>query len=479
MQTIDTDIAIIGSGTAGMGAYRAASQHTDRVLLIEGGPYGTTCARVGCMPSKLLIAAGDAAEAIRHAPVFGVQSDGMRIDGRAVMQRVRSERDRFVGFVVDTVEQWPEAQRMRGSARFIDRHTLRIDDHTEVRAARIVIATGTRPKRPADWARALGPRLLVNDDVFDWQDLPESVGVVGAGVIGVELAQALHALGVRVRLFGRGARLLHFSDPEVSAAARALMQQRLDYEEDAQQLQPRLHGDRVRIDWRDSHGDRHDEFDFLLCAIGREPNLDTLDIDAAGLPRDADGKLQIDRDTCQIGDTPVFIAGDVHALSPLLHEAADDGRIAGDNAGRWPDLRAHPRRAKLSIAFSDPQAAIVGERHADLLASGRDIASGEVDWCDQGRARVIARNAGLLRVYGDRASGCFLGAEMIGPQAEHIAHLLAWSLQQGLTVERMLEMPFYHPVLEEGLRTALRDLLGALRMGPTPPARNMDCGPGA
>jgi dihydrolipoamide dehydrogenase len=257
------------------------------------------------------------------------------------------------------------------------------------------------------------------------------------------------------------------------------MQQRLAYVEDAQQLQPSLHGDRVRIDWSDSHGARHDEFDFLLCAIGREPNLDELNIDAAELPRDARGRLQIDRDTGQIGDTPVFIAGDVHALSPLLHEAADDGRIAGDNAGRWPDLRAHPRRAKLSIAFSDPQAAIVGERHADLLASGRDIASGEVDWCDQGRARVIARNAGLLRVYGDRASGCFLGAEMIGPQAEHIAHLLAWSLQQGLTVERMLEMPFYHPVLEEGLRTALRDLLGALRMGPTPPAGSIDGGPGA
>jgi dihydrolipoamide dehydrogenase len=479
MQKLDTDIAIIGSGTAGMGAYRAAAQHTDRLLLIEGGPYGTTCARVGCMPSKLLIAAGDAAETIRHAPTFGVHGGALRIDGQAVMQRVRSERDRFVGFVVDTVEQWPEAQRLRGSARFIDRHTLRIDDHSEVRAARIVIATGSRPKRPADWVRALRQRLLVNDDVFDWQDLPESVGVVGAGVIGTELAQALHALGVRVRLFGRGARLLHFSDPVVGAMARTLMHQRLDYVEDAQQLQPSLHGDRVRIDWTEGNGAQHDEFEFLLCAIGREPNLEALNIEAAELPRDARGHLQVDRDTGQVGDTPVFVAGDVHEQTPVLHEAADDGRIAGDNAGRWPDLRAHPRRAKLNIAFSDPQAATVGERYADLLAGGRDIASGQVDWSDQGRARVMARNAGLLRVYGDRASGCFLGAEMIGPQAEHIAHLLSWSLQQRLTVERMLEMPFYHPVLEEGLRSALRDLLHELRMGPAPPKRNIDCGPGA
>jgi dihydrolipoamide dehydrogenase len=479
MLKLDTDIAIIGSGTAGMGAYRAASQHTDRVLLIEGGHYGTTCARVGCMPSKLLIAAGDAAEAIRHAPTFGVHGDALRIDGQAVMQRVRNERDRFVGFVVETVEQWPETQRLRGSARFIDRHTLRIDDHTEVRAARIVIATGTRPKRPAEWVQALGSRLVVNDDVFDWQSLPESVGVVGAGVIGTELAQALRALGVRVRLFGRRARLLHFSDPLVARTARELMHQRLDYVEDAQTLQPRLQEDRVRVEWSDTAGEQHDEFEFLLCAIGREPNIETLNLDAAELPRNARGDLLIDRDTCQVGDTSVFVAGDVHELTPILHEAADDGRIAGDNAGRWPDLRAHPRRVRLNIAFSDPQAAIVGESHGDLLASGRDIACGQVDWSNQGRARVMARNAGMLRVYGDRSSGCFLGAEMIGPQAEHIAHLLSWSLQQGLTVERMLEMPLYHPVLEEGLRTALRDQLRELRMGPTPPQRNIDCGPGA
>src|SRR5690606_28461658 len=151
---------------------------------------------------------------------------------------------------------------------------------------------------------------------------------------------------------------------------------RLDYVEDAQQLQPSLQGGRVRIDWKDGGDPRHDEFDFLLCAIGREPNIDRLNLEAADLPRDSRGGLQFDRDPGQVGDTPVFVAGDVHEKTPILHEAADDGRIAGDNAGRWPDLRAHPRRVRLGIAFSDPQAATVGERHAELLASGRSIASG-------------------------------------------------------------------------------------------------------
>lgn len=107
MKTINVDVAIIGAGTAGMSAYRAALAHTKNVLVIEAGVYGTTCARVGCMPSKLLIAAAEAAHSAQHAAPFGVVVDSVKVDGQAVMKRVREERDRYVGFVVDSVESWP------------------------------------------------------------------------------------------------------------------------------------------------------------------------------------------------------------------------------------------------------------------------------------------------------------------------------------------------------------------------------------
>ncbi len=119
------------------------------------------------------------------------------------------------------------------------------------------------------------------------------------------------------------------------------------------------------------------------------------------------------------------------------------------------------RRAPLGIVFTDPQIAIVGGGFARLHADA--LAAGEVSFEDQGRSRVMLRNRGLLRVYGDPATGRFLGAEMAGPDAEHIGHLLAWALQAGMTVAQMLEMPFYHPVVEEGLRTALRDLDARIR----------------
>jgi dihydrolipoamide dehydrogenase len=198
MKAMQVDVAVIGAGTAGLAAYRAARSAGASAAIIEGGDYGTTCARVGCMPSKLLIAAAEAAHAVGKAPGFGVHVDGVvRIDGREVMDRVRRERDRFVGFVLREVQDIPDADRIRGHARFVNNHTIEVADHTRVMSKSIVIATGSRAACP-DSFRALGGRLIINDDVFNWHDLPNAVAVIGPGIIGLELGQALHRLGVHV-----------------------------------------------------------------------------------------------------------------------------------------------------------------------------------------------------------------------------------------------------------------------------------------
>ena len=476
MKTLRPDVAVIGAGTAGMTAYRAAREHTDRVVVVEGGPYGTTCARVGCMPSKLLIAAAEAAHTIAEAPAFGVHAGAVRVDGRAVMARVRAERDRFVGFVVEAVERWPDEARIRGHARFVADQVLQVDDHTRIEADRIVIATGSSPALPRAWRDALGDRLLVNDDVFEWQDLPRSIAVVGAGVIGLEIAQALHRLGVRVKLYGRGGRVGPLTDPALQDETRRVLAATLPMNVHADHLALRREGAEVVVS---GTGGPDERFDGLLAATGRRPNVDALGLEHTTLPRDASGVPEVDRRTGQIGATRVFMAGDVSELHPLLHEAADDGRIAGDNAGRWPDIRVRPRRAPLAVVFSDPQIMIAGRSHRDLVDAKVAFETGAVSFEDQGRSRVMRVNRGRLHVYGERASGRFLGAEMIGPAAEHLGHLLAWSAQRGDTVQAMLDSPFYHPVIEEGLRSALRDMQRALRMGPPPVERCLDCGPGA
>lgn len=471
MQTMETDVAIIGAGTAGMSAYRAALAHTPRVLVIEGGPYGTTCARVGCMPSKLLIAAAEAAHNVHTAHAFGVHAASPRVDGEAVMRRVREERDRFVGFVVDAVENWPPAHRLRGYARFLDLHTLQVDAHTVVQAQRIVIATGSQPQVPAAWKHAAGERLIVNDDVFSWQTLPQAVAVLGAGVIALELAQALQRLGVRVHLYGRSERLGPLTDPHLQALSRSVLGQEIPMTLQAADLT--LQRDEQGV-WVHTGG-QSQCFDYVLAATGRRPQLQGLGLEGLDVPLDAQGVPVFDRHTGQIGTLPLFIAGDVNNELELLHEAADEGRIAGDNAGRYPDVRQRPRRAALAIAFTDPPMMLAGATHRDLTHLGQPFVSASVSFVDQGRSRVMLKNQGALQLYAAPDTGRLLGAEMLGPAAEHLGHLLAWSVQRGDTVQQMLDSPFYHPVVEEGLRTALRSLQAQLQL-PTPaPEHCLDC----
>jgi dihydrolipoamide dehydrogenase len=475
MNKLHVDVAVIGAGTAGLAAFRAAKALGKRAVLIEGGPYGTTCARVGCMPSKLLIAAAEAAHAIGAAPGFGVHADNLRIDGRAVMARVRTERDRFVGFVLDGVERIPESERVRGHARFLDAQTLQVDQHTLVQAERIVIATGSQPQIPAV-LRDASKRLVINDDVFEWPDLPESVAVIGTGVIGLELGQALHRLGVRVAVFGRTARIGQLSDPQVTATAAQVLGSELDLRLHASILSVHDEGERVQLRYRSGAGSEHIEhYRYVLAAAGRVPNVRNLGLEHTGLALDAHGVPLYNPATMQCGDSAIFIAGDVNQERPLLHEAADQGRIAGDNAASFPAVHPGLRRTPLNIAFTDPQIAVAGQAFSELAGH---TAFGSVSFEDQGRSRVMRQNCGLLRVYGEFGTGRFLGAEMIGPRAEHLGHLLAWARQNGMTVQAMLDMPFYHPVVEEGLRTALRDLNEKLLRGVPEIEHCADCTPG-
>jgi dihydrolipoamide dehydrogenase len=486
MSMREVEVAIIGAGTAGMSAYREVRKHTDSIALIEGGRFGTTCARVGCMPSKLLIAAAEARHHLTLLPAFGIASDSGRVDGRAVMQRVRDERDRFVGFVLDAVAGFDARHVIRAHAEFADPHTLQLSPALDgtvpaverIRAGRMVIATGSRPTLP-EALRAAGDRLISSDDVFDWQDLPGSVAVFGAGAVGLELGQALHRLGVRVRLLGRGGRMTGISDPEILAVAMRLIGAELPLAADVGEVRVERDGDGVLVHFAEAgSAPASERFDYVLAAAGRRPNVDLLGLARSGLELDANGLPVFDPQTTQAGNSHIFIAGDADADRVLLHEAADEGHLAGEQATRYPAVYKHLRRTPLGIVFSDPQIAYAGQRHRQLLAAGIDFAVGEVSFADQGRARVMLVNRGLLRVYGARGSGLLLGAEMIGPQHEHLAHLLAWAIQSRMTVADVLQLPFYHPTIEEGLRTALRGLLKALGMGSAPPLHCIDCGPG-
>lgn len=453
------DVVVIGSGTAGLNAISELRSAGCDWLLVESGPYGTMCAREGCMPSKLLIAAAERARAVRNAASFGIVVGDWRVDNAALFARLRSLRDDFVDGMIKQTEELPAERRLRGTARFLDPGRLDVAGE-EISARAIVVAAGSIPFIPKPFL-AVRDRIWTSNDIFELESLPQSLAVIGTGAIGIELGQAMQALGVDVQFFSNGPRVGILTDPDLQAGVRTLMQNDYRFHLEANVHTATDAAGRIRLEWTGADGvQSRDVFDRVLVAAGRRPNLAALDLGRCGLPLGKTGLPDVNPTTMQWAASGIFFAGDVNDYRPLLHEAGDEGRIAGRNAARFPDTVAEERRTPLSIVFSHPQMAAVGQSWRQL--QNEDPAIGEVSFANQGRARVIGENNGSLRVYVSKRSGRILGAEMFAPQAEHLAHLLALAVQRQMRVAEMLEMPVYHPVLEEGLRTALRRTLKSI-----------------
>lgn len=441
------DVAIIGAGSAGLSALRAVRRSTENFILINDGIDGTTCARVGCMPSKVLIEIAKTFHQRERFTVLGIRGGrALKLDQAAALRRVRQLRDGYVTGVRATTRGLA-GRYVRGRARFRSAQVLDVGGR-HIEADRIIIATGSRPIIPAEW-NGLQDRILTTDNLFEQRTLPDSIAVVGLGAIGAEMAQALARIGVRATGFDALKQVAGITDAGVNAQALAALRSELPVHLGAAarlrrvgaKIEVRAGGTAVRVDK-------------VLAALGRRPNVDDLDLDRLGVALDKRGVPPFDPTTMQIGDLPIFIAGDVDAHLPLLHEAADEGFIAGHNATR-ASPECFQRRTPLAIVFTDPNVAVVGQSRRNLADA--KIVVGEVDLANQGRLRMAGEDHGRIHVYADAATGRLLGAELCAPRGEHLAHWLAFAVQQGATIADLLRAPFYHPVVEEGLRSALRD----------------------
>ncbi len=323
-------VIVIGAGSAGLAAVQQVRKKSDQFVLINDGPYGTTCARVGCMPSKALIEAANAFHARKKAQAFGIRgSDQLSIDIPAVLQRVQALRDRFVGGVLRSTEALGK-RSIAGRARLLGPNQVAVGDQV-FHASGIVIATGSSPIVPQSW-QALGDRLLTTDTLFEQAVLPARMAVIGLGGVGIEMAQALSRLGVEVHAFDRSDGLAGISDPVVAEAARqALSEEFAIHAGHEVELSGTTSGVRVQA------GPVDIEVDRVLVAIGRKPNLGDLGLEALGVRLDERGPPPFDRSTMQIADLPVFIAGDVNATPVCCTRRPT--RAASRASMQWPMRR--------------------------------------------------------------------------------------------------------------------------------------------
>lgn len=510
--TRQVTVAVIGAGSAGQVAFKQILATTQDCVIISDHFWTTTCATVGCMPSKVLIACAERAYHARHSQDFSVQAK-VNIDGAHVMQHVRQERDRFAGFVQTQVDSWLDNQKIDGKAKIMGKNAdgdILIAVNNDVIACKnLIIATGATPTIPDAWRDTLGDRLLTSDTVFELPDLPKSLAVIGSGAIGLELAQAMARLGVTVTLFNRSEKIAGLSDPAVNQAAidsltslpvnefyPATHLKKTNKSADPQlqddftlQLNSKINtitpqrnatGELtgITICFEDKTGHAHQaDYSYVLVAMGRETQLDRLGVANIGIQLDEKNRPnELNPVTGQIGDLPVYVVGDANAFMPLMHVASFQGKQAGNQVVNDINQRIKKSRqskqstqstqaaqlpVNLGIVFCQPQIAQVGQNYATLkkqnAAQKDDLLIGEVSFANQGRSRVMGENQGLLRIYADK-KGTILGASMVAPDAEYMAHLLALAIMQQMTVTQMLAMPFYHPTVLEGLRTALQQV---------------------
>ena len=456
----EVDVAIIGAGSAGLYALSQVMRLGKSYIVINGGELGTTCARVGCMPSKVLI---QAAEDFYRRKAFereGIEGgELLRIDRPEVMEFVRELRDGFVERVIGNNQKRLAEHTINGLAEYVSPTEIRVGDET-IHCKASVIATGSSPVIPPAWQRGFSDYIITTDQLFELEELPDSVAVVGLGVIGLEIGQALSRLGIDVTGIDMADKIGGIEDPDANTIAIEALQREFPIWL-GQPAEISKDGDKLRV----TAGDNSVLVDKLFVSMGRTPNVEALKLENIGSPLDEAGIPHHNPNTMQCGDAPVFLAGDVTGTHPLLHEAGDDGRIAGINASS-DTITAYKRKTPLAIIFSDPNIALIGTPWSEL--DFEQTAIGEVKMAPVGRAQMMSKNRGVIRVYADKTDGKLLGATLVCVKGENLAHLLAWCIQQNLTVFDVLRMPFYHPVIEEALQAALRFLAQKVENQPGP-----------
>jgi dihydrolipoamide dehydrogenase len=445
LDELDFDVVVIGAGTAGLAAAEAAHAEGARVAVVDHGPLGTLCARLGCMPSKVLLQSTLALSHARRLGTLGVVLDAPpALDWPRLRARKSELVADFVGEIVHATETSKTFTLLRGVAEFIDDRSLDVAGRRVV-GKRWVLAAGSSPVRPPIPGLGEVPTLtLTSDDVFELDSIPRSVAVIGSGAIGTELGQFLARAGADVHILSHDDRLAGLSPGALQDALVAPLARELTLHRFARIERVRREGDGIAL-VLEREGELHVER--ILLAAGRRPNLDRL-----GLPRIGvllEKGIPIHDEYLRTTNPSVFVAGDAAGPPAILHTATIQGRAAGRNAARVGRLERPRLAPALRVVFCEPIVATVGLDPDAAERAGHRVCVAVRPWSDQGKARIMDETEGLAQLVIDRDTRKVLGCQLVGPCADLLVHLVSYAMHFGATVDDLLALHHYHPTLAE------------------------------
>jgi pyruvate/2-oxoglutarate dehydrogenase complex dihydrolipoamide dehydrogenase (E3) component len=457
METLTPDICVIGAGSGGLSVAAAAAAFGVPVVLVEKGKMGGDCLNYGCVPSKALLAAARRAQALRTSAPFGVASQRPGIDFAKVHGHVHGviaaiapndSKERFTGLGVRVIE---------GAARFKDRHTVAVGDAIEIKARRFVVATGSMPAAPPIPGLDQVP-YLTNETIFDLTACPEHLAVVGAGPVGLELAQAFRRLGANVTVLEAAVPLAK-DDPECAAIVLdQLAREGIAIRAGAEvvRVEP---GARPRVVVATSGGEETIEASHLLVATGRRPNIEGLDLAAARIKSGPRG-IVVDK-RLRTSNKKVYAVGDVAGGPQFTHVANYHAGLVIRNALFRLPARVDEHTIPW-VTYTDPELAQVGTTEAEADQRRARIRVLRWPYHENDRAQAERETRGHIKVI-TTSSGRILGATIVGAHAGELIATWALAIAQGLNIRAFAGMVVPYPTFAEiGKRAAIGYFAGSL-----------------
>ncbi len=458
------DLAVVGGGTAGLVSAFVASSLGAQVVLIERARVGGECLWTGCVPSKTLIKSARVYEAVKRAEEFGVHVEKPRLVWGAVRMRIAAVRDEIRDLERAEIQK-AGFEIVQGTARFADASTLRVQTANGERvidARKIILATGSKARLP-DVEGLQDAGFLTHETVFDMPNLPRSFVMLGGGAVACELAQAFARFGRKVTILQQSDRLLPKEDAEISAACEKLLQQDgVTIHLQAQTQRAGRDDDKKWIEFTSSDGKTQTvRADEIVVAVGKEPDLGSLNLAAAGIG--SDGKGLIVDDYLRTSAPNVWACGDATGKFLFTHVAEYQGKIAAQNALLPLKAKADYRVVPWTT-FTDPEISHLGLTEDEARQAGGSVKVYRAPFKELDRAIIEGETTGFLKVV-TSGSGRILGAHIIGPAAGELIHSFVPAVRDGALLQEMAEAIHVYPTLSEiGHRAgneSYKELLGS------------------